>query len=155
MHSSRADDSAHSRAVAAQPQPILVYDGSCGLCTRAMMWLARHTATDTIAFLASQELDTTQLADLGLTRDQVNTSVWWIVGDSCLSGHAAIGAALASSRSRWRYLGRLIDVVPFRLIAPSAYRLIARNRHLLPGATQSCRSVTFRADVDAGASERL
>ena len=39
----------------------------------------------------------------------------------------------------WRFLGVLLDTVPFSLLADLGYRLIARFRHLLPGGTPACR----------------
>ena len=118
--------------------PILIYDGSCGFCTRAAMWISHHSANRTIALRTSQEIPADQLRVLGLTQDQAIASVWWTDGGSLLSGHAAISASLKNCQGGWRRLGRLLDTVPLRWIGPPIYRQIARHRHLLPGATSAC-----------------
>ena len=157
MHRSRADDLAHSDTRHARQRsasPVLIYDGSCGFCTRAAQWLSRHADESAIDLRSSQDMSTRQLADLGLTTDQVNSSVWWIAGGASLNGHEAIGAALRNCRPGWKYLGQLIDVFPFHQFAPSTYRVIAHYRHLLPGATPACRVDASRADAGTEDSER-
>ncbi len=156
MRSSRVHDRARSRAGIANSHahvPLLIYDGSCGFCTRAARWLERHAVDNAIEIRSAKEMTVQQLFDLGLTEHEVNISVWWIADDSSQSGHEAIGAALRSCGSGWRYLGRAIDLYPFRQIAPSAYRLIARNRHLLPGATPMCRVDAPRSGDNSADSE--
>jgi predicted DCC family thiol-disulfide oxidoreductase YuxK len=39
----------------------------------------------------------------------------------------------------WRLVGRLIITPPVSWLAGPVYALIARNRHRLPGASDSCR----------------
>ena len=51
---------------------------------------------------------------------------------------AAIARMLVDAGSYWRPLGWLLDRRPVRWIAGPAYRLIARNRHRLPGGTAAC-----------------
>jgi len=139
-----ATSSEDERSNSAQ-RPILIYDGSCGFCTRAAMWLSRHTGDNPIELRASQEMNADQFCALGLTQDQAKVSVWWIDENRLLNGHRAISAALKSCRRGWRRLGQLIDAPPFRWIGPPIYRQIARNRHLLPGATSACRTLAKRA----------
>ena len=146
--------SAEERPHSAQ-RPILIYDGSCGFCTRAAMWLSRHAADNQIELRTSQEMKADQFCALGLTQDQAKVSVWWIDENRLVNGHGAISAALKSCRQGWRQLGQLIDTAPSRWIGPLIYRQIARNRHLLPGATSACRTVAMRAhDTKANIARR-
>lgn len=126
--------------------PILIYDGSCGFCMRAAMWLSRHSTNNSIDLRTSQEMNADQLAALGLTQGLASASIWWIDRHGPLSGHAAISAALRNCQRGWRQLGQLIDIAPFRWIGPPIYRQVARNRHLLPGATPACRVDAPRVD---------
>lgn len=142
MHRSPGDDRARAstgEGLDLAANPILIYDGSCGFCMRAATWLSGHSANHAIELRASQDMNADQFVVLGLTQNQAAASVWWIDGQGPLSGHRAISAALKNCRWGWRQLGQLIDIAPFRWIGPSIYRQIARNRHLLPGATPACR----------------
>ncbi len=87
-----------------------------------------------------------QFADLealGVSRADVEASVRWIHGRPGgvvrAAGPAAIARLLVDAGGYWRPLGLLLDRRPVRWIAAPAYRLIARNRHCLPGGTPACR----------------
>jgi predicted DCC family thiol-disulfide oxidoreductase YuxK len=52
-------------------------------------------------------------------------------------------------RGAYPALGVLIGVPPFATLARAAYRLVADNRHRLPGGTAQCalpRPVSFQPD---------
>jgi len=134
--------------------PVLVYDGSCGFCTRSAIWLSRHVAADSIVLCASQAMSSEDFAALGLDQIEASASVWWIDGEIRRNGHAAISAALKSCHWCWRPLGMLMDLAPFRWIGPLIYRLVARNRHRLPGATAACRvAESQKPDIQKNAKD--
>jgi predicted DCC family thiol-disulfide oxidoreductase YuxK len=54
-------------------------------------------------------------------------------------GAAAIGRFLVAAGGAWRPLGRLILLPGIRAVAGVVYRLVAANRHRLPGGTPACR----------------
>ena len=67
----------------------LVFDGDCGFCTTSADWLARGGRVEIVPW---QFLD---LATVGLTIEQVSTSVWWLVDDRPVEHSSrAIGRAL-------------------------------------------------------------
>lgn len=101
------------------------------------------------------------LEELGLTRKQVEDAAWWFgqhdgtgsdgtgsdvsaathaQPDSvrAVSGHAAIGQALAAAGGCWGLLGRSILQAPLSWIARPVYTLIADHRHRFPGSG-ACR----------------
>lgn len=112
----------------------LVFDGDCGFCTTSADWLAKGGRVDVLAW---QFLD---LDAVGLTVDQVSTSVWWLVDDRPVEHSSrAIGRALVARGGIWRLPGRVLLLPAMRPLADAVYRLVARYRHRLPGGTPVCR----------------
>jgi predicted DCC family thiol-disulfide oxidoreductase YuxK len=112
----------------------LVFDGDCGFCTTSANWLARagHVAVEPWQFL--------DLPSVGLTTEQVSTSVWWLEDDRALEHSSrAIGRALVSGGTPWAWAGRVLLLRPVRPLADAVYRLVARYRYRLPGGTPACR----------------
>ncbi len=119
--------------------PLLVYDGDCGFCTASAAWISRRWSDGTpAAAVPSQALDEGDLVRLGLSGDDVARSAWWVEGDRRLGGHRAVAAALAAADGWWSVAGRLLAVPPLSWPGAVAYRIVARYRHRLPGATPSC-----------------
>lgn len=124
---------------------LLVYDGDCGFCTRSVQAIERWVRPASVSFQPWQGLD---LAALELTEDQVNTAVQWCVpagegpaGGRLLaraSGAAALGQVLRRGSAPWQVLGTLLALPPVSWLAAGVYRLIARNRHRMPGGTAAC-----------------
>ena len=111
----------------------LVYDGDCGFCTACALWLQRGG----VAVVPWQRLD---LAAVGLTEEQVRSRVYWLQdARPADSAAGAVGLALVDRggpwRPVWRLIGRLVRSRPVRPLAEVVYRLVARNRHRLPGST--------------------
>lgn len=81
----------------------------------------------------------TDLAELGLTEQQAAAALQWVDTDGAArSGHEAIGEILVAAGSIWAILGRAILLPRASWIAAKAYRLVAANRHRLPGGTPAC-----------------
>jgi len=116
-------------------RPVLVFDGDCGFCTSSARALGRIGPEAEI--VAWQFAD---LAELGLTERQAIEAVRWVEVDGTVrSGHEAIAAALCGAGGPWRVAGRALLLPGLSWIAAKAYRLIAANRHRLPGGTPACR----------------
>lgn len=90
------------------------------------------------------------LDDLGLTMEEAAERVWLIATDSegalhQYGGYLAVSVVLRHQPSRgWRFLGILLDTLPFSLVADLGYRVIARYRYLLPGGTPACKVGAMR-----------
>lgn len=123
---------------------LLVFDGDCRFCRASVGWIKRRLPDD-VQVRAWQSLE---LEDVGLTREQVEASLWWVhskyensnSGKSEITkpeipnpvgGHAAIGHALISMGGTWSVAGNLISNPPFSWLAQLVYTLIARNRYCL------------------------
>lgn len=116
-------------------QPTFVYDGDCAFCTSCARFLERHVPSGA-RVLPWQFAD---LDALGLTAADCTAAVQWVAADGTRSaGPDAIARLLAESRPWWRMVGLLLRLPPVRLLAWPAYRLVARNRHRMPGGTAAC-----------------
>lgn len=116
-------------------RPTFVFDGDCAFCTMCARFVERRVPTPA-RVVAWQHAD---LEALGLTREECIEAVQW--ADSTGShreGPDAIGALLRSSNLVWRPAGWLLGLRLVSRLAWPVYRLIARNRHRLPGGTAAC-----------------
>jgi len=116
----------------------LVFDGDCAFCTSSVNWGKKHLNA-AVDFVPWQQLD---LEAAGLTQSKVEHAVQWLpapaVPGPIRSGAGAVGRLLLSSRWPWRPLGVLALLPPFSWLAALCYRIIAANRHRLPGGTPAC-----------------
>lgn len=113
---------------------VLIYDADCGFCTRSARWLAQGQDWQAVPWQA------VDLASLGLTEQMVSTAAYWTDdGVVTAAGPRAISAALRSHRGWRRAAGVLIDLRPVRPLARAVYRVVATNRHAMPGGTDACR----------------
>lgn len=120
--------------MAARTRPVLVYDGDCAFCTSSVRALKRIGPEAEIVAWQQTDLDA-----LGLTEETASAAVQWIKVDGTIrSGHEAIAAALAGAGGIWPLAGRALLSPGIAPIAAGAYRLIAANRHRLPGGTPAC-----------------
>jgi predicted DCC family thiol-disulfide oxidoreductase YuxK len=115
-------------------RPVLVYDGDCAFCTSCVDFLQRlGPDADTLAW------QLTDLDELGLTERQASDAVQWVDTDGTVhSGHEALAATLIASGSIWKILGQAILLPGASWISAHIYRLVADNRHRLPGGTPAC-----------------
>jgi predicted DCC family thiol-disulfide oxidoreductase YuxK len=114
---------------------VLVFDGDCAFCTSCARLLERIGPEAEIVAWQLTDLD-----ELGITAAQAAEAVRWIEADGTVrSGHEAIGAALATAGSPWRIAGRALLLPVVSPLVAASYRLVARNRHRLPGGTPACK----------------
>jgi predicted DCC family thiol-disulfide oxidoreductase YuxK len=120
----------------AKRRPVLVFDGDCAFCTSCAGLLERIGPAAEIVPWQTADLDA-----LGITAAQAAEAVCWIETDGTVrTGHEAIAATLITAKRPWRIAGQALLLPGVSSLAAATYRLIARNRHRLPGATPACRS---------------
>jgi predicted DCC family thiol-disulfide oxidoreductase YuxK len=115
-------------------RPVLLFDGDCAFCTSAVRVLERIGPEAEIVAWQLADLD-----QLGVTERQAADALRWVRTDGTIrSGHEAIAAALGTAGGIWRIAGRILLWPGISWIAARVYRLVADNRHRLPGGTPAC-----------------
>ena len=113
-------------------QPVLIWDGDCGFCSRCVKFI-EHRIESRAIIISYQKAS---LDEFGLTDEQCSKALQWVdVDGRVCSGSRAVAALLRSGSGAWHLLGVFIDLPIIRLIAAGGYQLIARNRKHLPGGT--------------------
>jgi len=125
-------------------ETILLYDGSCGLCDRAVRWLLARDRRRRLRFAplqgvtarpylaaAGHDLGTVVLVERGAGGERV-----------AVRSEAALGA-LGRLGGAWALAAALLRLVPRRL-ADAAYRSVAQRRHRLAGACEAVRPTDER-----------
>ncbi|MCX4547034.1 DUF393 domain-containing protein [Streptomyces sp. NBC_01565] len=117
-------------------RPTLLYDGDCGFCTQAVNVAVRLLDPDAV-------VTPWQYADLdalGVTAERADREVLWIEpGTADVYGGADAVARLLKHGPRLpRLAGQAMTPPPISWIARLVYRVVALNRHRLPGGTVAC-----------------
>lgn len=116
-------------------QATLVYDGDCGFCASSVVFAERRIRPR----CAATPWQFTDLAALGVTERRARHEVLWITPSGRVHGGVrAVSHLLRSAGPGWRALGLLLAVPPVRWLGHAAYRLIANNRHRMPGGAPAC-----------------
>ncbi|MFF8595001.1 thiol-disulfide oxidoreductase DCC family protein [Streptomyces sp. NPDC015220] len=114
---------------------LLIYDGDCGFCTRAVALLRRRIRPDCDA----EPWQFTDLRAAGVTEERARHEVLWVAPDGMVLGGArAVAELLRGAGGAWSALGTVLRLPPVRPLAHRVYRLVADNRHRLPGGTPAC-----------------
>lgn len=120
-----------------------MFDGDCGFCTRSAEW-ARRRLTDDHQVVAWQRLPDVRL--IGLTLDDVTSAAYWIDSEGrAHRGERGVAKTLLEIGGVWAIGGRLLLLPGISALAGVVYRLIARNRHRMPGGTAACKVEDQRA----------
>jgi predicted DCC family thiol-disulfide oxidoreductase YuxK len=108
---------------------VLVYDGSCGLCTRLVALATSRLDAD----VDYQPYQTAELAALGVSEAEAAHSLLWVARSGRIGqGSAAVARLLVASGGLLALLGRVLLVPPVSWLAQLVYRLVAILRHHLP-----------------------
>ncbi|MGC3994057.1 MAG: DUF393 domain-containing protein [Propionicimonas sp.] len=119
--------------------PLLLFDGDCAFCTTSVAQLARHLDRGGRRSVRLSPWQYVDLAGLGITTAQVQREVVWVRPDGSRAGGAtAVAAWLVHSGGPYVVAGRILELPLVRVLAAGVYRLVAANRHRLPGGTPAC-----------------
>jgi predicted DCC family thiol-disulfide oxidoreductase YuxK len=123
-------------------RPVLLYDGDCAFCSSSARLLERIGPDAEVVAWQLAGLD-----GLGVSEAQAAEAVQWVGGDGTVrSGHEAIAAVLNSAGQPWRFASGALLLPGVSWLAAKAYRLIADNRHRLPGGTPACETAAGYAE---------
>jgi predicted DCC family thiol-disulfide oxidoreductase YuxK len=123
-----------------QESRVLIYDGDCQFCQLSLDFGIKNLRIFP-QYVAFQRIEP---KDFGLTEKQVRSQIWLAqkspTSAAALGGHRAAGAILKLQPSWWlRALGWLASTPPTSWVANLLYKLIAANRHRLPGGSRACK----------------
>ena len=105
-----------------------IFDGDCGFCSRCVDWASRRSD---VRFVPFQRTD---LGAHGISEDAAATAVHVAGADGQVRrGAAAVAAVLRECGRGWPLLAMAMRLPGINLVAEGVYRLVARNRHRLPG----------------------
>ena len=120
---------------AADDSPMLVYDGSCGFCSRAVQFILRHERRHDLKFVPRDSpLGQTLRRQFHL--EQVESLLWIADGQAAIESNAVFRAADYLG-GFWRALSTLGSLVPPGL-RNWGYRWIARNRRRFSTEAAGC-----------------
>ncbi|MFF7976742.1 DCC1-like thiol-disulfide oxidoreductase family protein [Streptomyces sp. NPDC007905] len=112
-------------------EPVVVFDGACGFCRAAVTRLSRsHRLRLAGRLLPYQGVD---LALYGLTEPDAQERMWLVHSGHVQGGAQAFAAWFTTGSHAARLIGRMLTWPGVRHAAEGVYRLIARNRHRIPG----------------------
>ncbi len=122
--------------------PILLYDGVCGLCNRFVRFILKHDRRDRFRFAALQSNFARAILERhGLNPDGIDTVYLVFDFDSpsehLLSRNQAATGVLRELGGGWRFWANLLDLLPTRF-RDWRYALVARNRYRFFGKYEAC-----------------
>ncbi len=118
------------------PQAIVLFDGTCAFCERAVTFIARRDPAEYFRFGASQSSRAAALlAPHGLTRETARSIILIEGGQVYLRSTASLRIA---ARLAWPWsLARVFLLVPVP-IRDAVYRVVAAVRRRLAGTSNAC-----------------
>jgi predicted DCC family thiol-disulfide oxidoreductase YuxK len=126
-------------------RPLMLYDGLCGMCNRAVRWVTQRDHADRFRFVTQQSpLAAAILRRHGIDREAMlkNNSVYLVLDagsdhERLLTQSDVTVHIFLVLGGRWRVLGFLLRAVPL-FARNAAYRLFASNRYRLSGRYEVC-----------------
>lgn len=115
--------------------PTFFFDPDCGFCTK--MASLGTTLIPTVRYLAITQTTAQRYGfDIALAREAAP----FVAPDGTIShGAAAIRALLAHGPFPYPALAKALGAPGLRQLGDVGYRVVAKNRHRLPGGTAACK----------------
>jgi predicted DCC family thiol-disulfide oxidoreductase YuxK len=122
--------------------PIILYDGVCGLCNRFVQFVLKRDHEDRFRFAALQSKFARTLLERHGLNPEVLDTVYLVFdcglpSESLLSRNDAATAVLEELGGFWRFWARLLDWLP-KSFREWHYWLVARNRYRFFGKYETC-----------------
>lgn len=112
-----------------QPPLVVLFDGTCGFCTRCVRWARERDPAGRLAPTANQVPGVTDR--YGLSRADVDRSVWVIdAGGRRASGAVAVNEVLSALGGAYRVLSWLLGARPVTWLEERAYLWVAAHREI-------------------------
>lgn len=134
------DEAAPSASGSRLEAPVVLYDGSCGLCARSVRWILEHERDHAIRFAPLQG---PTAAELRARFPRIPRSIETVVFVSGGRVHLRSKALLHAARHlrapwRWAYAARWLP----GFVLDLGYRVVAAVRHRIWGHADACGLAT-------------
>src|ERR1700691_5326917 len=124
---------------------LMLFDGLCGFCNRAVQWVVRRDHADRFRFVPQQSaLAASILSRHGIDREAMlqSNSVYLVLDagsehERLLTQSDVTVNMLLILGGRWWVWGKMLSAVP-RFARNAAYRMFARNRYRLTAQYEVC-----------------
>lgn len=128
---------------------LVIYDGHCGLCNRAVRWFLRRDSFDRLRFVPSHSPKIAALlvkhganAVTPAANASPATSILVLCNldqpeEKLLARSDAIAALMAQLPRPWPALGVVLRLIP-RPLRDLGYKIIAANRYRIWGRLEAC-----------------
>ena len=116
--------------------PMLVFDGSCGFCSRSVQFILRHERRHDLLFVTrDSELGKQLRSTHGMESIE---SMLWIEDGHAFAQSAAVIKAASYVGGWWSRLAGLASLFPPKILN-SIYKVIARHRRRLSTSVAVCQ----------------
>jgi predicted DCC family thiol-disulfide oxidoreductase YuxK len=121
--------------------PVLLYDGSCGLCARLVQWILRRDRRGTLRFAPLEGRYAAAVRAAHPELRDTDSVVWIEPAEGKMAERVLVRSDVALAAAEylggvWR-LALIGGLVP-RPVRDVVYRFVARHRHRLSGRTAAC-----------------
>jgi predicted DCC family thiol-disulfide oxidoreductase YuxK len=116
--------------------PVLLYDGSCGMCSRVVQFVLRHDRKGTLRFASLQGAWARQVTESRPSLRGVDSVVWVEADGEALVRSAAALRVMTGLGGVWR-LATVLWIVP-RPVRDAVYDFVARHRHRSAAPAEQC-----------------
>ena len=130
------DEAGLDRAV-----PWVIFDGDCAFCTSSAHWIGPTAESPRRARMPSWCPGSSPTSTaLGTTAERAQREALWVGTDGAIYGGAAAFAEWLRFRGGgYAVAGQLCEAAASSFaLASAVYRLIAKNRHRMPGGSPAC-----------------
>lgn len=111
-------------------QGVLIYDGQCPICLRAVSWVKTRMVRDTIALMACQSPERHRRFP-DMPEEQCMRAMQFVLPDgTTLEGATALPHIMRRLHG-WQWFAWFFELPVIRHLAPYVYRWVARHRYTL------------------------
>jgi predicted DCC family thiol-disulfide oxidoreductase YuxK len=117
--------------------PILLYDGVCGLCNRLVQFVLKRDASGIFRFAALQSNYAAKILQVHHLDPQDLNTVYVVDGEQLFTSSDAVIFVLRRLGGLWKVMASALRIFP-RSLRDWGYKLVASNRYLVFGKYQTC-----------------